>query len=73
MILSSVVWQPYRIFNTWLGDPTKIMLLEEALKVIKRDNLLEVVNDSAAALEEGLLEIQASLQSQKHSVKWKKF
>ncbi|OWA53240.1 4-aminobutyrate aminotransferase, mitochondrial [Hypsibius exemplaris] len=52
--------EPYRIFNTWLGDPTKIMLLEETVKVIKRDNLLEVVKDSADALEEGLLDIQNS-------------
>jgi len=52
--------EPYRIFNTWLGDPTKIMLLEETLKVIKRDGLLDVVKESGAALEDGLLELQDS-------------
>lgn len=50
--------EPYRIFNTWLGDPTKIMLLEKALSVIKRDNLLEVVKDSAAVMKKGFLQLQ---------------
>jgi len=50
--------EPYRIFNTWLGDPTKIMLLEETLKVINRDGLLDVVKDSASALEDGVLDLQ---------------
>jgi 4-aminobutyrate aminotransferase/(S)-3-amino-2-methylpropionate transaminase len=50
--------EPYRIFNTWLGDPTKIMLLEETIKVIERDNLLDVVQNSTTALEDGLSEIQ---------------
>jgi len=31
----------YRIYNTWMGEPSKIIVLEEVVKVIKRDNLLE--------------------------------
>ncbi|MCP9262544.1 4-aminobutyrate aminotransferase, mitochondrial [Dirofilaria immitis] len=27
--------EPLRIYNTWLGDPTKVILLEKALQVIK--------------------------------------
>ncbi|CAF0914597.1 unnamed protein product [Brachionus calyciflorus] len=34
--------QPYRIFNTWLGDPARILFLEETLNVIKRDNLIQL-------------------------------
>ncbi|XP_046425217.1 4-aminobutyrate aminotransferase, mitochondrial [Neodiprion fabricii] len=33
--------QAYQVFNTWMGDPGKLLLLEVVLDVIKRDNLLE--------------------------------
>jgi 4-aminobutyrate aminotransferase/(S)-3-amino-2-methylpropionate transaminase len=36
--------QAYRIFNTWMGDPVKIVQLEAVLDTIKQDNLLEGVN-----------------------------
>lgn len=50
--------QPYRIFNTWLGDPGKIFLLEAFLNVLKRDNLLCQVNKSGEVLKAGLLCLQ---------------
>ncbi|XP_065174299.1 4-aminobutyrate aminotransferase, mitochondrial [Atheta coriaria] len=31
--------QAYRVFNTWMGDPGKLLLLEAILKVIKQQNL----------------------------------
>ncbi|ODN06100.1 4-aminobutyrate aminotransferase, mitochondrial [Orchesella cincta] len=33
--------QGYRIFNTWMGEPSKIQVVKKILDVIKRDNLLE--------------------------------
>lgn len=33
---------PYRIFNTWLGDPVRVLFLEATLNAIKRDNLVEL-------------------------------
>lgn len=38
--------QGYRIFNTWMGDPSKVLLLDKVVEVIKRDNLLSVVQAS---------------------------
>lgn len=35
--------QAFRIFNTWMGDPGKLLLLEEIIKVIKCDDLLKNV------------------------------
>ncbi|XP_012255847.2 4-aminobutyrate aminotransferase, mitochondrial [Athalia rosae] len=32
---------PYQVFNTWMGDPGKFLLLEAVLDVIKKENLLE--------------------------------
>lgn len=50
--------QEYRIFNTWCGDPGKLLMLEAILKVVKRDNLLDNVNKSGAVLKQGLLDLQ---------------
>ncbi|XP_076627152.1 4-aminobutyrate aminotransferase, mitochondrial [Colletes latitarsis] len=32
--------RPYRVFNTWMGDPSKILLLEAVLQTIEAENLL---------------------------------
>lgn len=52
------VFQPYRIFNTWMGDPSKNLFLVEVLNVIRRENLLEEVARSGKALLNGLYELQ---------------
>ncbi|XP_063286294.1 4-aminobutyrate aminotransferase, mitochondrial-like [Pelobates fuscus] len=49
---------PYRIFNTWLGDPSKTILLAEVLNVIKRDDLLNNAVLAGKVLLDGLLELQ---------------
>jgi 4-aminobutyrate aminotransferase/(S)-3-amino-2-methylpropionate transaminase len=33
--------QPYRIYNTWLGDPIRILLLEAVINTIRSEKLLE--------------------------------
>ena len=38
--------EAYRIFNTWLGDPARILFLEATLKAIRRDNLIELNRDT---------------------------
>ncbi|KAF7698454.1 hypothetical protein HF521_004964 [Silurus meridionalis] len=49
----------YRIFNTWMGDPSKNLLLSEVLNVIRRENLLEEVTRSGKTLLQGLNELQS--------------
>lgn len=51
--------QPYRVFNTWMGDPGKLLLLEAVLKVIKRDALLDNVIKVGDKLKKGLLAAEA--------------
>ena len=34
--------QPYRIFNTWLGDPIRILYLEAIQETIKKENLIQL-------------------------------
>lgn len=50
--------QAYRVFNTWMGDPGKLVLLEVVLNVIKRDGLLKNVTKVGAKLKSGLLDAQ---------------
>lgn len=42
-----------------MGDPTKIVLLDAILNVIKRDNLLSVVEKSGDVLMSGLRDLEA--------------
>lgn len=53
-------FQPYRIFNTWMGDPSKNLFLAEVLNVIRRENLLEEVTRSGKALLNGLYDLQVT-------------
>ncbi|GAB1610749.1 4-aminobutyrate aminotransferase, mitochondrial-like [Argonauta hians] len=39
-----------RIFNTWVGDPAKVMLLEAVSQVIREENLLSVVQETGKYL-----------------------
>uniref|UniRef100_A0A1A9VU85 (S)-3-amino-2-methylpropionate transaminase n=1 Tax=Glossina austeni TaxID=7395 RepID=A0A1A9VU85_GLOAU len=50
--------EPLRIFNTWMGDPAKILLLEQIVTVIKEDKLLKQVEKSGKVLKTGLLQFE---------------
>eukprot|EP00069_Balaena_mysticetus_P020635 bmy_02822T0 len=50
---------PYRIFNTWLGDPSKNLLLAEVINIIKREDLLNNAAHAGKVLLTGLLGLQA--------------
>uniref|UniRef100_A0A3B4YA80 4-aminobutyrate aminotransferase n=1 Tax=Seriola lalandi dorsalis TaxID=1841481 RepID=A0A3B4YA80_SERLL len=57
--LRNIARKAYRIFNTWMGDPSKNLFLSEVLNVIRRENLLEEVTRSGRTLLNGLYELQA--------------
>lgn len=59
----------YRIFNTWMGDPGKLILLERVLKVIKRDNLISLVNETGKVLKDGLMQLECSFPTIINSVR----
>ncbi|CAG9783729.1 unnamed protein product [Diatraea saccharalis] len=61
--------QSYRIFNTWMGDPGKLILLERVLKVIKQENLLSLVQKSGAILKDGLHELEKEFPNLINSVR----
>lgn len=55
--------QPYRVFNTWMGDPGKLLLLESILKTIKQEVLLQNVEKAGAKLKQGLFQAQNDFPS----------
>lgn len=55
--------EAYRIYNTWMGDPTKVLLLEKAVEVIKKEKLLENVNNVGALFQKGLRELESKYSS----------
>ncbi|CAO2641882.1 4-aminobutyrate aminotransferase, mitochondrial [Lemmus lemmus] len=57
--LRDIARKPYRIFNTWLGDPSKNLLLAEVINIIKREDLLNNVAHAGKTLLTGLLDLQA--------------
>jgi 4-aminobutyrate aminotransferase/(S)-3-amino-2-methylpropionate transaminase len=40
--------EPYSksVFNTWMGEPTRLVLLEAILNTVRNENLTERVNET---------------------------
>ncbi|ELU05560.1 hypothetical protein CAPTEDRAFT_228193 [Capitella teleta] len=54
-----------RVFNTWMGDPSKVLFLETLVNVIKEHDLLSSVNQVGSHLTSSLEQLQIGvLQSQ---------
>ncbi|CAJ0929553.1 unnamed protein product, partial [Mesorhabditis belari] len=51
--------EPQRIYNTWCGDPTKVLLLEAAVKAIKRDGLIEKNREVGKVFQTELKQLQS--------------
>ncbi|OQR75596.1 4-aminobutyrate aminotransferase [Tropilaelaps mercedesae] len=49
--------EAYRIFNTWVGDPTKLLLLEEVIKVVKNEALLENICKTGDFMLNGMTDL----------------
>jgi len=50
--------QAYRVFNTWMGDPGKLIMLERVINVIQTENLVEKIEQIGANLQKGLYQLQ---------------
>ncbi|XP_028170076.1 4-aminobutyrate aminotransferase, mitochondrial, partial [Ostrinia furnacalis] len=61
--------QAYRIFNTWMGDPGKLILLERVLNVIKKENLLNLVSETGNVLKGGLHDLEKEFPNLMNSVR----
>jgi acetylornithine/succinyldiaminopimelate/putrescine aminotransferase len=61
--------QPYRVFNTWMGDPSKLLLLQGVLEVVRRDSLLDLVRKSGEKLLAGLRSFEQEFPHLLHSAR----
>ncbi|XP_049867343.1 4-aminobutyrate aminotransferase, mitochondrial isoform X2 [Pectinophora gossypiella] len=61
--------QAYRIFNTWMGDPGKLILLGKVLEVIKNEKLIDLVNVTGQAFKCGLHAMEQEFPSIMNSVR----
>jgi len=61
--------QAYRIFNTWVGDPSKLILLDAVLKTIKQEKLLENTQAAGDVLLSGLKDLQNKYPQYLHSAR----
>lgn len=50
--------QGYRVFNTWMGDPSKLILLEQVINVIHSENLISSIEETGVRLQKGLTDLQ---------------
>lgn len=50
--------EAFRIFNTWVGDSSKVLLLEAVINTIKKYNLLDNVKETGKYLQDGLHEME---------------
>jgi 4-aminobutyrate aminotransferase-like enzyme len=53
--------QAFRIFNTWVGDPSKLVLLSAVLDTITEEKLLDLVSSTGTHLLKGLQEIEVCM------------
>ena len=61
------------IFNTWLGEPQKLILMNKIIEVVRRDSLLENVNKVGETLHNGFLELEKLSSGNIHSSRGKGF
>ena len=59
--------QAYRVFNTWVGDPGKVVLLDAVLKTIKKDNLLQNTKEAGKVLLDGMKSLEKKYPGLVHS------
>ena len=49
---------PYRVYNTWMGDPAKLLLLEATLQVMKSEKLVEATVTTGKFFKAGLFTLE---------------
>lgn len=59
----------FRVFNTWMGDPSKVILLEAVLETIKNEKLLERVTRVGEYTLKQLMSLQNEFSSIINSVR----
>ncbi|VDP06502.1 unnamed protein product, partial [Soboliphyme baturini] len=56
--LQHICKKPSRIFDTWFGDPSKLLMLEAVVKTLSKENLIDNVRKTGEVLLKGLQDLQ---------------
>ena len=58
LLLLLLLLKPLRIFNTWMGDQSKLLFLKEVVRIIREEELLERARDTGEFLLNGLTQLE---------------
>ena len=58
LLLLLLLFKPLRIFNTWMGDQSKLLFLKEVVRIIREEELLERARDTGEFLLNGLTQLE---------------
>jgi len=47
-----------RIFNTWMGEPLKLVMMNKIIEIVQRDRLLDNVNRVGQVLQDGFVHME---------------
>jgi len=50
---------PYRIYNTWMGDPAKLLIFDKVNQIVASDGLMESTQEAGITLLDGLTTLAA--------------
>ena len=51
---------PYRIYNTWMGDPAKLLIFDKVNEIVASDGLMESTQEAGRVLLDGLETLAAA-------------
>merc|ERR1712176_291955 len=58
-----------RIFNTWMGEPLKLVMMSKCIEIVNRENLLNNATKVGNMLHDGLLELQKETDGKVNSIR----
>ncbi|KAA8499327.1 4-aminobutyrate aminotransferase [Porphyridium purpureum] len=61
--------KPYRLYNTWMGDPLRMLQLQVVLETIEQDQLLNVVRRTGETCMRGLLDLASAFPENVQNVR----
>mmetsp|Transcript_13130 Transcript_13130/g.23616 ORF Transcript_13130/g.23616 Transcript_13130/m.23616 type:complete len:514 (-) Transcript_13130:83-1624(-) len=60
---------PFRLYNTWMGDPLRMLQLGVVLDTIEKDRLLNVVQTAGSSIMTGLHEMRTEFPDQVKNIR----
>ena len=59
-VFNTPIFQGYRVYNTWMGEPIKLVFLEKVLEVMRQQDLIAKASDTGNYLMNQLMTMEKS-------------